>query len=518
MVQAMYSAVAGVQAHQTRLDVIGNNIANVNTVGYKSARTTFVDQLSQTMRGASRPQNGMGGVNPVQVGLGVKVGSITTQQTQGALQQTGRPSDLSIQGNGFFLVGDGAAAYYSRDGAFTLDAEGSLVSATTGMKLLGWQANAAGTVDTSGPVTPTASIKIPVGTLTSVKATENMEFAGNLDATVNPGASYARTGQVFDSLGNPHEVKFTFRRDSLLLGGNLDQAAANGTAVTKNIQVYDQANTAHDVTFTYTKTGANAWSFAATSPTIPAWTSGNTGALTFNAAGVLTSGALPNLVAATPKINFSLSPQLSQIASASNPSLAGANDWNYTATSPSGVITNGTGALNFSAAGKLTSIPASFSLALSNGATSPISIKPDISKVSQLSGQSTANAVSQDGAPFGTLQSYNIGDDGTVTGIFSNGLNRDLGRVAVAQFANPSGLDKMGSNLFRPTNNSGSPQVNPPGVSGGGRVSAGFLEQSNVNLADEFTNMIITQRGFQANTRIVTAADEILQDLIQMKR
>lgn len=410
MVQAMFSAVSGVQAHQTRLDVIGNNIANVNTIGYKAARATFFDQLSQSIKGASRPQDGRGGLNPMQVGLGVRVGSITTMQTQGALQQTGRPSDLSVQGNGFFIVGDGNAAQYSRDGAFTLDAEGSLVSATTGLKLLGWEASPDGSVDTSGPVLPSSSIRIPIGTLTSVQATANLDLAGNLDSTMPAGATYARTGQVFDALGNPHDVRFAF-----------------------------------------TKT-------------------------------------------------------------------ANVNEWDYAITSPSGAITNGTGTLTFDASGKLATTPAAFSLALTNGASTPLTVTPDFGKVTQLSGEYSANIISQDGFPYGTLQSYSIGDDGTVTGIFSNGLNRDLGRVALAQFANPSGLDKIGSNLFRPSTNSGDAIVSAPGTSGAGRISAGFLEQSNVNLAEEFTGMIITQRGFQANTRIVTASDEILQDLIQMKR
>ncbi len=408
MVQAMYSAVSGVQAHQSRLDVVGNNIANVNTIGYKSARTTFFDQLSQTIKGASKPQNGMGGVNPMQVGLGVRVGSVTTLQTQGALQQSGRPSDLSIQGNGFFLVGDGNAAAYTRDGAFTLDSDGNLVSATTGMKLLGWQANN-GVVDASGPVTPKSAISIPIGTLTSVKATGNVTFAGNLNSGAT--APYVRTAQAFDSLGNPHNI-----------------------------------------TFSFAKTAANQWTVT---PSSPDGSFGAAPTLTFDANGNLSSS---------------------------------------------------------------TGTPLTFTLTAPGGAASPMNIALDFGKLTQLSGEATANAVAQDGFPMGTLQSYSIGDDGTVTGIFSNGLNRDLGRVALAQFANPAGLDKMGSNLFRPTNNSGGAQMTPPGVSGAGRVSAGFLEQSNVNLADEFTNMIITQRGFQANTRIVTASDEILQDLIQMPR
>jgi flagellar hook protein FlgE len=414
----MYSAVSGVQAHQTRLDVIGNNIANVNTIGYKSARATFADQLSQTYRGATRPQGDRGGINTMQVGLGVRLGSITTQQTQGALQQTGRPADLAIQGNGFFMVGDGATAQYTRDGACTLDSDGNLVSATTGMKLLGWSAGADGTIDTKTAVTPTSSLRIPAGTLTAVRASSSVKFGGNLDAGALAGDTYSRTSNVYDSLGNSHAVVFKFERAA---------AAAAGASAT--------------------------WDYT---------TSVDGGAFS---------------------------------------TVGGANS----------------GSLNFNDAGKISSASGTVTFTPAGGAAD-VTLTPDFADMSQLAGQYTANAVGQDGFPYGTLQSYAITEDGTVTGIFSNGLNRDLGRIAVAQFANPAGLEKAGSNLFRTTGNSGEAQVTVPGTSGAGRVSAGFLEQSNVNLADEFTNMIVTQRGFQANTRMVTASDEILQDLIQMKR
>ena len=417
MVQAMYSAVSGVQAHQTRLDAIGNNIANVNTVGYKAAQVTFQEQMSQTYRGASMGKSGSGGTNPMQVGLGVKLGAITTVQTQGALQQTGRPSDLSLQGDGFFLVGDGSTTAYTRDGAFVLDAGGNLVSAATGQKLLGWPAQLDGTVNTSVPVTSDSSIRVPIGTMTAAKATTSVTFGGNLDAGAAVGDVYTRTAQVFDSLGNAHEVAFRFQRSA-------------GAAP-----------------------GASAWDFT---------TAVDGG--TFSAPGAA-----------------------------------------------------GSGTLAFDASGKLTAANGSLTVTPANGAA-PFTITPDFGGVSQLAGDYTTNALEQDGFSLGALQSYAIAEDGTVTGVFSNGMNRDLGRIAVARFANETGLEKIGANMFRPTANSGGAQVTPPDTSGAGRIAAGYLEQSNVSLADEFSNMIITQRGFQANTRIVTAADEILQDLIQMKR
>jgi len=418
MIQAMYSGVSGIQAHQTRLDVVGNNIANVNTIGYKAGRVTFYDQLSQTLRGASRPQGGRGSTDPLQVGLGVKVGSITAMHTQGALQQTGRPSDLAIQGNGFFLVGDGIATSYTRDGAFTLDAEGNLVSATTGVRLLGWRAGPDGTVDSSVPITPASNIRIPIGTMTAVKTTGTVTLAGNLDAAAAPGGTYTRTAQVYDSLGESHDVAFRLSRDA-----------------------------------------------AATPPAAATWT------------------------------------WTTSVDGGPYSAPGGANS----------------GTLNFDADGALIGAPGTVTVTPGTGA-SAFTLTPQWGEVSQLSGAYSMGVTAQDGFPFGALQSYTIGEDGLVTGLFSNGLTRDLGQIAVAQFANPAGLNKVGSNLFRLSGNSGEPQITAAGAASAGLISAGFLEQSNVNLAEEFTSMIVTQRGFQANTRIVTASDEILQDLLQMKR
>ena len=224
MLQAMFSGVSGLQTHQTRLDVIGNNIANVNTLGFKAGRVTFQDQLSQTLRSSARPSTTVGGQNPSQVGLGVALGTVDTLQTQGNLQTTGKSTDLAIQGNGFFLVSSGGNTYYTRDGSFDLDSNGVMVNPASGLKLLGYLADSSGTVDTSQQVTSASEISIPVGTLTSVKPTSQATFQGNLDASASQQSTNvtlsgnlelstiptALTSTVYDAGGNAHTLVTTF--------------------------------------------------------------------------------------------------------------------------------------------------------------------------------------------------------------------------------------------------------------------------------------------------------------------
>src|ERR1041384_1682531 len=179
MLQAMFSGVSGLQAHQTKMNVIGNNIANVNTVGFKSGRVSFQDQLSQTLRADAGASGDQGGQNPAQVGLGVGLGAVDTLQTQGNLQLSGKQTDLAIQGNGFFAVASGEKILYTRDGSFDLDSTGALVSPSSGMRLLGYSADSNGTIDTGAPITTDSTLKIPVGKMTNVKQTGNMVFSGN---------------------------------------------------------------------------------------------------------------------------------------------------------------------------------------------------------------------------------------------------------------------------------------------------------------------------------------------------
>jgi flagellar hook protein FlgE len=408
MLRSMFSAISGLRAHQVMMDVIGNNIANVNTVGFKSGRVNFQDILSQTFRGASAPNGGLGSVNPAQVGLGVSVAGIDVLHTQGNLQSTGRLTDMAIQGDGMFVLSDGQRQYYTRDGSFDISLDGSLVNPAIGMKVQGWVADAAGVVDTT---TSTTNVMIPLGQRTTALATSTSTLRGNLDAGATIGSTASTTINVFDTLGVRHSVKVTF-----------------------------------------TKTAANDWSWAAaTDPTDPGTTTASTGTATFTSGGMLSAS---------------------------------------------------TGTVD---------------LAFTNGATTPVSVPLDLTQMTQFSGNSAVSGTTN-GFTSGTLVTFTIGAGGDITGVYTNGQTQLLGQIAMAAFVNPGGLLRQGQNLFGESSASGTASIGEPGVSGRGSVTTGALEMSNVDLATQFTGMITAERGFQANGRVITTSDEMLQELVNLKR
>jgi flagellar hook protein FlgE len=410
MMRSMFSAISGLKNHQTFMDVVGNNIANVNTTGFKQSRVTFQDILSQTVRGASGPQGGRAGVNPEQVGLGVLISGIDTIQTQGTLQSTGKPTDMAIQGDGYFVMSDGKQQLYTRDGSFDLALDGTLASASSGLHVMGWQANPlTGAIDTTVPPT---TVTVPLGQGMTGKASTSLTVSGNLDAANAGGAT---------------------------------------NAVTVSSTVYDAQGNAIPLTLTFTKSGPNTWGVAATT----------------TATGVTVTGSMSNLVF----------------------------------NGQGKVATGGTGTLQ---------------IALTGGATTPQSVSLDMSQMTQLTANSDLNS-NTDGASAGSLTSFTVGQSGDITGIYSNGYKQALGQIALASFSNPSGLMKAGGNLFSASANSGTANVGTPDASGRGTIATGFLEGSNVDLAQQFTNMIMAERGFQANSRVISTSDEILQDLVNLK-
>ena len=407
MMRSLFSGVSGLKNHQTRMDVIGNNIANVNTVAFKAGRVNFEDILSQTVEGARSPQTGgMGGVNPKQVGLGMGISSIDTLFTPGSLQSTDNPTDFAVQGEGFFIVSDGSQVYYTRDGAFKTSADGALVN-SNGFRLQGWMADTDGNIDSTQAL---QNITIPVGAQMKPKATTQIAFEGNLDANAAAGSEWITSVQVYDSLGNPHNLTITFTKT----------------------------------------TTANEWGWEATLDGIQA-TSDGTGTITFDANGSISS--------------------------------------------------SGTGTPNFAIPG-----------------ANAISLNIDFSQLTQFGGNPTAYINFQDGYEAGSLDMVSTDSGGVLTGIFTNGQSKALAQIALATFSNPGGLLKEGGNLYQISNNSGLPNIGTADSGGRGSIAVGALEMSNVDLAQEFTNMIVTQRGFQANSRVITTSDEMLQDLINIKR
>lgn len=399
MLRSLFSGISGLRSHQTMLDVTGNNIANVNTTGFKSSQIQFQDTLSQLVSnaGGAQPGAGVGGTNPAQVGLGVRVAGITTSFSQGASQLTGRSTDMMIQGDGFFAVRKGADTYYTRAGSFDFDSTGQMVLPGEGALVQGWAATN-GVIDTNGPLT---DLRVPAGTLMAAIATKSATYEGNLEQSAPDGTTITRAIGVYDSTGNETQLNLTF------------------TAST-------------------------------------------------TAAGVTT--------------------------------------WNLTGND--GAASTAYGPLTFDGTGKLTSA----------GTLTVGGITVDISKITGFAGLDTVAATKQDGQAAGTLQSFSLGSDGTITGAFSNGLKQVIGRIALASFTNPAGLEKSGGSLFQTTVNSGNPQLGAPGTGGRGTLAGGALEMSNVDLSSEFTNLIVAQRGFQANSRVITTSDEVLQELVNLKR
>lgn len=411
MMRSMFAGVSGLKNHMLLMDVISNNIANVNTVGFKAGQVNFEDLLSQTVRGASASTSTLGGTNPIQVGLGVKLGSVSNNFTQGSLQVTSNQTDLSIQGDGFFILskGNGTTAY-SRAGGFSIDSTGKLINPSDGYTVQGWMANNAGTIDTN---TTIQNITIPIGKgILQPKATTQIQYQGNLPAN--------------DTIGD---------------------------TVVGSIEVRDSQGAAHSVTMTFTKTGNNVWSWAA---------SGQTG---ITGSGTVTFGT-DGLLSATTGSAIAFTP-------------AGAAALSITP--------------EFGATGLTTS-------------------------VTQFSTDSTIAGTSQNGYPSGDLQSISISDDGVISGMYSNGLNRTLAQIATASFNNPQGLTKVGDNMYTVSNSSGDPQVGTSGTGNRGTITAGTLEMSNVDLSQEFTNMIVAQRGFQANSKTIMTADQMLSDLVNLRR
>ena len=419
MIRSMFTAISSLNLHQKYLDVVSNNLANANTTGYKSSRVMFQDQFAQMLAPGSAPTTTQGGINPTQIGLGVGMGFVSPDFTQGTLQSTGRNLDLGVEGDGFFVYGQDAGRRYSREGAMGLDADGYLINAATGLRTQGWTADATGAVDTNAPVD---DIKLD-SSKSLAKATANVVLGGNLSSNTDGAGTVNVTMGVYDSLGALQQAAVRFTR-----GG----AAGAPT----NVWTWQVMNTA--VTPPVAGTG--------------------TGTVTFDANGQLSTTTPPTVTTA--------------------------------ATIPG-----------------------------SAGSTTPIPVKLDFAKMTQLTAATSATVASQDGLAAGTVTDVYISpSDGGVSLVYSNGLSEKIGQVALARFTNPAGLMQSEGTTFIAGLNSGDAQIGAAASGGRGTIASGHLEASNVDMAQEFTNMILAQRGFQASSRVITTSDEILQELVNLKR
>ena len=710
MLRSLISSVSGLRNHLVKLDVIGNNIANVNTLGFKAGRITFKDSMSQLLSGASRPIGDLGGINPMQLGTGMSVGSVDAIMNQGVLESTGNITDLAVQGEGFFIVNDGADGdFYSRSGAFQFDGDGKLVSPTNGFAVQGRLANFDGVIPSGVAI---SDIVLPFGQSTAAKQTTSLSLVGNLDAgsvkgtimdsddsyglelagddtDVNSLFAYGATDNVIsglvtnesyvtvstdgdttskkyyyndgsstlvptDSNGNFQsldelltlinntdttigvanltaalvttgddvgKIQFTSGADDIDLviasshpnfnralseandsdfdnadtsttdvfmhkavatdylinlrnksGESLDladqdiitfNAIVGGTAVTETSLTIDADSTTS--TYSTYQNLVDALNKAlgivnANGVTIDS----NDGSITVNGDGGTANEITQLDVYATSstsvKANFNSVFSLNagtwvtnqeaingshkatityydSIGNASrltfdyNQDDSTSNRWFWEASveAPATIQSGGSGVIVFNEDGSLKEFnyndsATELNINPNNGADTPIEIDLSSGTYSTFDGiiqgasPSTLIATDQDGYPMGNLDNVSIDKTGMITGTFTNGITKNLAQITVALFNNPSGLLRKGDNIFAASNNSGLPVISIAGTGNESLVTPGALEMSNVDLSYEFTNMIITQRGFQANARVIATGDELLTELVNLKR
>ncbi|RLT55954.1 MAG: flagellar hook protein FlgE [Chloroflexi bacterium] len=568
MLRSMNSAISGLKNHQTMMDVISNNIANVNTTGFKSSRVTFQTLLAQTIRGSIPGAIGSGGQDSIQIGLGMAISGVDKLNTQGVLSNTSKLTDMAISGDGYFIMTDGYRKFYSRDGAFDLDSTGALISPATGLRVNGWVAetNASGQKVINSAMPPSAPLTIPLGAGVNAKASSMVSFSGNL----NGSSTDLVSSGVVESSTVASAISFaTTATDALTFtyGGKTYNATIS-TALTKD------ASTIADLA-TAMATAINAALVAGGETDVIQVTASDSasvsaeGGLVFKAAKSLSFGSSPSsnlelgaalkgrastgLESMTTSIvaydTLGMAHELTVKFQKQVPTAGGAgpvfsNTWKWTVANLDAGTTlkadtaagQAFGFVTFDSSGKFQSATTStvagatapvtatdltgsrVTLNFANGQSQGQQLLLDFTRMSQLQDGNTVSAVENDGHPTGTLTSFTVGSNGLITGSYSNGVQEALGQIALATFANPSGLSLVSQNLMSESANSGIPQVGVPGAGARGQINGGQLELSNVDLAVQFTDMIRAERGFQANSRIITTSDEMLQDLVNLKR
>jgi len=462
MMRSLFAGVSGLQNHQTRMDVVGNNIANVNTTGFKKGRVNFQDMLYQQLAGAARPTEDLGGINPKEVGLGMSIASIDTIHIQGALQSTGVQTDLAMVGTGFFVMKSGDQTFFTRAGNFGLDREGLLVNPGNGMRVQGWMA-VDQMLDVSADV---EDIMIPLGSKDPARATTFVNFACNLDKRIPELPENPTPAQV--------------------------RASTWGTS----IKIYDSFGDMHTLQVAFTRVPGTNNSWNATVVVDPESDPPTNAAIGLGADAPAVGG--PNVFT----VNFDNDGLLLSAQDGAGNESGGAGQ----------VIMN----IAFDVLG---TTPGDDGAPVRQVFTLDLGTVGGYERnITQYARESSSKMVEQDGYPMGYLDNFNIDQNGIITGVFSNGSNRVLGQVALASFANQGGLEKAGENMFVQSTNSGLANIGPARIAGKGKIIAGTLEMSNVDLADQFVDMIVTQRGFQANSRTIQTADQMLQELLQLKR
>jgi len=436
LIRSLSTGASSLLAHQQRFDVISNNLANANTIGYKSSRVTFADQFSQMMNHGKSPNTGgLGGTNPNQVGLGVKIGSIQKNMGQGVIESTERPLDMALQGEGFFVFNQNGRDVFSRAGATSMDKSGYLVDSSTGAFLQGYnvQTDAGGRAqkDSKGLniLNQTVSnLKIDPETISLPRQSQNISFKGNLSSDMAEGDTKTSSIKIFDFLGGARELSLTFTKTA-----NPGEFAIQGRVQGSDVNI-----------------GATTIQFN------PDGTLATPRSLTVNAAD-LNAAVGNNLFDETTPANINIS-----------------------LADPSNLITN---------------------------------------SLTHFTKNTDVTAKTQDGYPSGDLLGVDVDANGRIWGNFTNGMQEVLGQVVIAKFTNPEGLQKNGNSFYSPAPNSGLPHIGAAGEIFPTTTIAGrALEQSNVDMTTQFTDMISTQRAFEAASRTISVSDQLLAEINQLKR
>lgn len=567
MMRSLYSGVAGLKTHQTRMDVIGNNIANVNTTAFKSSSMTFSELMSQTTQKASGANvtTGVGGTNAKQIGLGVKSGAINTAiTTQGSAQSTGNPFDIMITGDNFFVVNNGSENFFTRDGSFYVDGAGNLAMTSTGYNVMGWGVDEA-----------TGSIKQDTVSALRIMSAANMTYppeattqayiSGILDENdkdVTSAAGKSVNLNFFDARGYSYTAKFTFKQSgepdtnvySMELSKILD---SNGEEIDISKVAFGNTATQTKETALNFSNSAYTWDMAAhTLSTIDGTVVANLNDVFDTATGALKTDATAQTALNNIAKAYGYEGSTDEFLKLFKTSDADANqtvsvqqmllnmlNGQTTDILPTDATTMTMTGRTFTGnlvkfnhdTGKIESV---------NGITTNLTtrleftdrvnqgnfaenITIDLSECTNFDnkGTSTIGATSGDldglgtGRRLGDMIGVSIQKDGMIYASYDNGMTKLLGQIATAAFANASGLEKQGDNLYSATLNSGDfDGIGVDITADGGYMSTGQLEMSNVDLSTEFTEMITTQRGFQANSRIITVSDTLLEELTNLKR
>ncbi|MBG82943.1 MAG: hypothetical protein CMJ40_00180 [Phycisphaerae bacterium] len=605
---ALFTGLTGLLSNQQRLDVIGNNIANVGTTAFKSSRMLFSTLYAQTSSAGSAPGLS-GGTNPTQIGHGAMIAGTQRNFAGGAITATGIATDMAIDGDGFFIAQMNGETLYTRDGTFQLDENRRLVT-EQGAYVMGWGVDDQWNI-MGGQL---QSLEIPLGSLTVAEATRTVYLDGALDATgdIATTGSVHRSGVMYTDADMTSPLPWTWDEDNpdLAGGGQPDLTVAGNNlyvddgdgapllAIEGGAQamitidgVEKNGQTIGTHTFLFgseaeaAAAGADGWgstmadftgwlttAMGLTNEDIAGQTLGgrveidNTGALLImgNEGTVqdldLSSGDMSisyqgvaegDPVAGDPLTNpFTFTSEQSANGEAVRTSFVaydslgetitvhvsmvlqenlgnGGTEWTFLAESPDATGLDrivGSGTLVFDSSGSFVSASSTtLTIPLDNGADSPLVLDLDFDEgVDGVTALADANsslaAISQDGFPGGELVSFSVGDDGTILGAFTNGVTRKLGQVALAIFSNPGGLEDVGDNFYRVGPNSGDPRIADPTTLGAGRIVSGALEMSNVDLSQEFINMILASTGYQASSRVINASNEMLDQLMLMAR